>query len=1097
MVEENSVCFICDKALRVDKSHFCSACQRHSHAKCNDMSLKVTLNAWLCKMCNNEALPFGDTSDVKHGNDLSYLKSYFKHLNSISGTFSNFDFDNDDNDYVDNFSHIDCKYYSPEDFISIPSKSKSLSFFHLNIASLEKHFYELTSLFSRLNHKFDVIGISETRIQSSSSFNSSLEGYKFLSTPAFSSVGGTAIYISKFFDSKPREDLSKLVSSSDGHLESVFAEIVFKNRKNLVVGCIYKHPHMEVDLFNNNYLSPLLKTVDNEGKSITLLGDFNIDLLTCESSISHSNFLDILGASQILPSITLPTRITSTSSTLIDNIFIPPSDSDIISGNLTVAISDHLPQFLLFDNKPQIKSKTSLGYRRDWSKFNREQFKNQFENLNWDEILNIEEGDVNSSLNSFLGHTTSLFEEHVPLVKITRREFNLFHKPWISSGLLTSMRVRDSLFREYLSASSPDIKSFLRSSYTFYRNRIVSLLRLSKKLHYSRYFQSNSGNLRKLWVGVREVISSNSSKSDTVISLKLNNSITSEPSIVCDAFNDFYSTIAEKVRSKIPFTRHHFSKWLLNRNPNSFFTSPTSPAEVSEVLRSLNSHKASGPNSLSPQVISIVLDKISHILSDIINLSFSSGIFPTKLKEANVIPVFKNKGSPLEVENYRPISLLSNVDKVFQKLMHKRLIKFLESSKILEPFQFGFRSKHSTELALSHCVEKISKAIDSGKYGCAIFIDLQKAFDTVDHKILLSKLDFYGVRGISLDWFHSFLSNRIQSVSIAGSRSNLRRIPHGVPQGSVLGPLLFLLYINDISNAIPYAELNLFADDTLLFDNDFSLKSLSKRANIDLKLLTHWLNANKISLNRSKTELMIFKPKRKAINFDIKIKINGHKLIPSKVVKYLGVFIDDELNWKHHINFVCSKLKRANGALSKLRHFSSEKTLLSLYMSLFHSHLSYGARIWGQRETSHSRRILTLQKQSLRIISFSDFQAPSAPLFLHFKILSFFDFVKFLNIIFFYKLLNNQLPTILNTSFELKRINQHNRGHLSRTKPGLLKLPKVSTVSFGNNSICYQSILSWNSIQNYFPTDDISSLALGRIIYLVKFYYLSSYALDV
>ena len=321
--------------------------------------------------------------------------------------------------------------------------------------------------------------------------------------------------------------------------------------------------------------------------------------------------------------------------------------------------------------------------------------------------------------------------------------------------------------------------------------------------------------------------------------------------------------------------------------PNGFTTviqilsllPPASPAEVSEVLRSLNSRKASGPNSLPIPVISSVSDAISIILCEIINLSFSTGTYPDKLKEASVIPVFKNKGSPFEVENYRPISLLSNVDKIFQKLMHKRLIKFLESSKILNPTQFGFRSKHSTELALCHCVEKISKAIDSRKFGCGIFIDLQKAFDTVDHNILLSKLDFYGVRGISLDWFRSFLLNRFQSVSISGFKSKLRCIFHGVPQGSVLGPLLFLLYINDLSNAIPYADLNLFADDTFLFDCDFSLKSLNKRANIDLKLLTHWLNANKISLNRSKTELMIFKPKRKTIDFDMKIKINGHRLL--------------------------------------------------------------------------------------------------------------------------------------------------------------------------------------------------------------------------
>ena len=188
-------------------------------------------------------------------------------------------------------------------------------------------------------------------------------------------------------------------------------------------------------------------------------------------------------------------------------------------------------------------------------------------------------------------------------------------------------------------------------------------------------------------MGVREIISSKSTNSPSNISLKLDNSITSDPSTFSEVFNDFFSTIADKVRSKIPFTRHHFSDWLKNSNRNSFFTSPTSPLEISGILCSLNSRKASGPHSLPDAMISIVY--LSNILSNIINLSFSTGVFPDRLKEANVIPIFKNKGSPLIVENFRPISLLSNIDKVFQRLMHKRLMRFLDSSKILFPSQFG------------------------------------------------------------------------------------------------------------------------------------------------------------------------------------------------------------------------------------------------------------------------------------------------------------------------------------------------------------------------------------------------------------------------
>ena len=238
---------------------------------------------------------------------------------------------------------------------------------------------------------------------------------------------------------------------------------------------------------------------------------------------------------------------------------------------------------------------------------------------------------------------------------------------------------------------------------------------------------------------------------------------------------------------------------------------------------------------------------------------------------------------------------------------------------------------------------------------------------------------------------------------------------------------------------------------------------------------------------------MIFRPVRKKIDYDLKIKINGHRLRPSKVVKYLGVYIDEHLNWKHHIDFVCNKLKRANGALSKLRHYVDKKTLRSLYFSLFHCHLSYAAQIWGQRQTIHAQRVLILQKQALRIISFSDFRAHSFPLLLDFKLLSFFDFVKYLNILFLFKLLNQKLPLPLLQSLKFKRLNDSDRHNVIRCKSGLLKIPEVNTVTYGNYSILYQSILVWNEIQKYLAFDDISTLTLGRLIELIKLYFLSSY----
>ena len=496
-----------------------------------------------------------------------------------------------------------------------------------------------------------------------------------------------------------------------------------------------------------------------------------------------------------------------------------------------------------------------------------------------------------------------------------------------------------------------------------YRNLIVSLTRKSKKNHYTSYFHDNIHNLKKVWHGINSIIANNKSKNCSVSSIYVNNNcdISSDPTIISNKFNDYFSNVANITRTKIPHSSKHFSEFLKNKNDKSFFISPTDEKEIIFSIYSLISNKSSGPYSIPTKILQLVKNDIAKPLSDIINLSFSTGQFPSKLKTAKVIPIFK-KDSPLECSNYRPISLLSNIDKIFEKLMYSRVIKFLEKSNCIYPL-------HSTNDTLINITENIRSALDNGKFACGIFVDLQKAFDTVDHAILLKKLDHYGIRGIGNSWFKSYLGNRSQFVSISGFDSMLKSIIHGVPQGSVLGPLLFLLYINDLHDAIKYSMVHHFADDTnlLLFDN--TLKSLQKKINIDLKFLCHWLNANKISLNTNKTEYILFRHKQKSINFTLKLKLNGKKLYSSSYIKYLGIFLDENLNWKKHVSVLSSKLRRANGALAKLRHFVPHKTLTSVYHAIFNSHLNYGNQIWGQKQNSVTNRIFILQKSAIRIMS--------------------------------------------------------------------------------------------------------------------------------
>ena len=266
---------------------------------------------------------------------------------------------------------------------------------------------------------------------------------------------------------------------------------------------------------------------------------------------------------------------------------------------------------------------------------------------------------------------------------------------------------------------------------------------------------------------------------------------------------------------------------------------------------------------------------------------------------AKVISLFK-KGDPLLPSNYRPISLLPIFSKVYEKLRHKRLYSFLKDHKIIYPLQFGFQENHSIDHALISMTEEIRSTLDNKKYGCGIFIDLQKAFDTVNHEILLAKLEHYGIRGNALNWFKSYLSGRKQYVSINGCDSNVMEITCGVPQGSVLGPLLFLIFINDLPSVSKKLKFYLFADDTNIYFDCDSIYKLAKKVNKELKFVKKWLDANKLSLNISKTNYVIFHSSYTMIPRDIVIKIGKKHITRANYVKFLGLLLDENLSWKYH-----------------------------------------------------------------------------------------------------------------------------------------------------------------------------------------------------
>jgi hypothetical protein len=417
---------------------------------------------------------------------------------------------------------------------------------------------------------------------------------------------------------------------------------------------------------------------------------------------------------------------------------------------------------------------------------------------------------------------------------------------------------------------------------------------------------------------------------------------------------------------------------------------------------------------------------IAKPISDIFNISLSAGIFPDNLKLGKVLPIHKSDDKTLP-SNYRPISVLSVFSKILERLMYNRLIQFLTKNNILSDKQFGFRKNHSTSLALVNLIDRLSEQLEHNYITLGIFIDLSKAFDTINHKILLDKLCHYGVQGIANNWFKSYLNGRKQYVQIGTSTSNTQTITCGVPQGSILGPLLFLIYVNDITVVSRIFDIIMFADDTNLFIKDRNMECLVKNTNDELSKISKWFKLNKLSLNIKKTSFILFQSKKRNIPDKLDIRIDNIKIEQVKKTKFLGVIINETLTWDDHIFTIKQKVQKNIGIIHRIKKNVPSCTLPLLYQTLVHPYLEYCNIVWAIHRGSMLNNLFKCQKRAIRTITYSKMNAHTKPLFSKLNILSVFDINNLQVACFMYNAVNALLPIYFNQMFEKnKNIHAHN-----------------------------------------------------------------------
>ena len=432
--------------------------------------------------------------------------------------------------------------------------------------------------------------------------------------------------------------------------------------------------------------------------------------------------------------------------------------------------------------------------------------------------------------------------------------------------------------------------------------------------------------------------------------------------------NEHFIHKGPKLASKIKAPYFSHRKYLKDRNPHTMVFSRILESEVISIVFELELGKALGHDGISPQILKWCIPHIAHLITKIFNECVNKGVYPNTLKLARVTALHKG-GEKNNSDNFRPISILTQFNKIFEKLIHRRLLSFLKKYNILSKQQFVFLKKHSTSHSITCLYEKLIDNLENELDSAVLFVDLKAAFDTVDSEILLDKLHHYGIRDKTLKLLTSYLQDRKQYIKCGSIESTILTVLCGVPQGSVLGPLLFIIFINDIFNCSSFDPV-MFADDAALVISARTLNKLQKSINTESKAFFNWLIANKLTLNYKKTKFMITTNKNYRVKYKNKFRLNINKNNIKQVdeFKYLGVIFDNKLSWKNHIEYLQTKLSIASGVIYKTGKYMPLNARMLVYNSLVDTYLRYGIMAWGTSAEYLRERLQASQNRVLKSI---------------------------------------------------------------------------------------------------------------------------------
>lgn len=799
--------------------------------------------------------------------------------------------------------------------------------------------FDSISLFlDNIKVPIEVLVIGETWLRLNNCALYEIPGFNSVFSCRETSFGGLVVYVKDGLNF----NVLKNVTFDGFHL--IHIEIERNGLFYEIVG-LYRPPSFDFNNFINELENILMI---HSTRPRFFVGDMNIPINLCNNNIVK-RYMYFLESYNYFCSNTCVTR--PLSSNILDHFVCSNDDFDRVRNDTIFSdISDHL---IILSSLKINNPKESIILNKkliDKNKLN-ELFTNYLDDFECN-------GNINDSINNI---TNAYNRIATQCTKIKSEKINMKskHCPWINYYVWQWIKLK----HKYLKKVKNDPHNVdLRNMFKHISVKTDEAKRRCKSDYYKQLLDNTCH--AKMWKNLNEIMGR--SKPKTRLELKTDGGKTSNNTAVCEIFIDYFSQIGIKLAEKIP---------KINLNPlnnisridRSIFLRPASENEVGEIIKELNINKSSGPDGFPSVVIKSNVGKFSNILTCLFNRMLEQGSYPDCLKIGRITPVFKG-GDTSDACNYRPISTISVFSKIFEKLLVNRLVKFMSKHNILYKFQYGFRKGCSTTTAIVELVDFLISEIDNKNVIGGLFLDLKKAFDTLDHNILLKKLEYYGVRGLANDIIRSYLKDRQQFVSIENSRSRMRTFNIGVPQGSNIGPLLFLIYINDLGNLPLHGIPRLFADDTAIFYPHGNTSAVICSMNMDLRLLMDYFNSNLLSLNLSKTKYMLFHSPRKKIDPHANLSVGSTVIDKVFNFKYLGLNLDPVLSWINHLDSVQRKISSLCGLIYRVRQFVPRTALLKFYFGCIHSHLQYLIIAWGHACKSKLRKLQVLQNRCIKTI---------------------------------------------------------------------------------------------------------------------------------